>query len=74
MIHVDLISAVVGAGAGFVGGAFCPAVLRKIKALFVKTSADLKVDAAKLQAALEVKLAQAAAAGEKEVAAAAKKV
>ena len=55
-----------GAGAGFVAGAFCPAIGRKIKALFVKDSYALKVDVAKVQAKLEVIQAKVVAATEAE--------
>ena len=55
-----------GAGAGFVAGAFCPAIGRRIKALFVKDSYALKIDAAKVQAKLEVIQAKVIAAAESE--------
>ena len=51
----------IGAAAGYVAGAFTPAIGRKIKALFVKDTGALKVDAAKAQAALEVANAKVAA-------------
>jgi hypothetical protein len=38
---------IVGGCAGFVAGAFCPAVLRKIKAYFVKESKVVVADVKK---------------------------
>jgi hypothetical protein len=38
---------VLGAAVGFVVGVFCPAVARKLKALFVKEAAVVKADVAK---------------------------
>lgn len=73
MFGLDVVSVAVGAGAGFVGGAFTPAIGRKIKALFVKDSNALKVEVAKLQGKLEVAVAKAAAKGAAEAAAALQK-
>jgi hypothetical protein len=74
MLGLHLIDVGVGAGVGLVGGAFVPAIGRKIKAIFVKDSNALKVEVAKLQGKLEVAVAKAAAKGAAEVAAAAKKI
>jgi hypothetical protein len=60
-IAFDLVNLGIGAGAGYVAGAFTPAIGRKIKALFVKDTATLKVDVAKAQASLEVEQAKLAA-------------
>lgn len=51
-------SMAVGGGAGFVVGAFTPAIGRKIKALFVKDATSLKAEIASAQvklAAVEAK-------------------
>lgn len=64
----------VGAAAGFVAGAFTPAIERKIKALFVKDSAALKVDLAKAEAKVKVIQSQVDSKVASEAAAVAKKV
>lgn len=55
-----------GLAVGYIAGAFTPSIGRRIKSLFVKSAADLKVDVAKLEAKLQVAVAKAAAAGEAE--------
>jgi hypothetical protein len=64
----------VGGGVGFVAGAFTPAIGRKIKALFVKDSASLKVDLAKAEAKVKVVQSEVDAKVAQEAAAVAKKV
>lgn len=53
MILDFVVKEIPGAAVGFVVGAFCPAVLRKVKAFFVKETtalkSDIKADATKVE-------------------------
>lgn len=55
-----IVTSIIYAGAGFVAGAFCPSILRKIKSYFVKETtavkADVKTEAAKVEADVKKKL------------------
>jgi hypothetical protein len=44
MIVSKLVEQLPGGIVGFVAGAFCPSVLKKIKALFVKETSQLKAE------------------------------
>ena len=56
MILSYVVSQLPGAVVGFVAGAFCPSILRKIKALFVKESTALKASAKAEAAKIKSKL------------------
>lgn len=51
-----MITLVIAAGVGYVTGAFTPAVLRKVKAFFVKESTALKADVKADEAAVAKKV------------------
>lgn len=55
MIHFG-IDAAIGAGAGYVGGAFTPSILRKIKAFLTKEATAIKSDVEKDVAAVAKKV------------------
>lgn len=56
MILSYIASQLPGAVVGFVAGAFCPSILRKIKALFVKETKALKASAVAEEAKIAKKL------------------